>query len=1358
MLATSRQLAVLMLLSWVIASSSAQQANTTLTGCNMDIVFIVDASGSVGSTNFDKTLKFVEVVVQGLTVGPFDTRVGMFLFNSANYLRFHLNTYFNKQDVLDAVAATVYTGGGTDTARALAYATDTSFTTLNGMRTTAAQVAVVITDGQSNTYVNTEAQRLQDKGVTVFAVGVGGGIDESELQIISSDPDSAHVFSVDNFDALNLILAALQQGACKSEAAFLCGGQADIMFLLDESDSVGANNFQKMLEFVQHVADAFIVGPNDVQIGVSSFSNGYLARFALSAARSKADLAIQLSRLTYFGGGTNTAYALSSLRQFAFSASQGSRPGVPKIAIVVTDGKSDDTVATAREAQAARDAGIVLLVIGIGFTVDDVELAAIATDPDVQNVHWATTYDALSGLEYYVAAAACAVAEGPSSNSYTNCGPQGDLVFLVDTSGSVGKKNFQLLLSFINNFLKDLQIGEDNIRVGLAKFGSRPYKEFDLNRYYNKEDLMDAIRGIKYLSGGTDTASALTYMDQIMFKTASGNRPGIPDIGVVITDGKSNKPANTELAAIEARYSGIEIFSVGVGSSISVDELNAIASDPDNTHVLTVSEFTKLSAIRDAFKVQACAAIPQNLTNATIVTPTQPAPVDLCQDLISNCAAYPSGTCTGFRLWAGVFCAKTCQICSPNFQVEPPPCEDTSPICANIGVGICTGSSQTFAEENCRKFCGYCGQGSQTSGFFNTCYYNGNRYRQGEKWQDGCAYDCECADAQSGQYVCYNKCPSYFNLPPQCTLTRQQGECCLTPVCNFQGTYNFSSFSLGSGVCEYKGMGYNQGQLWSDGCQRQCLCQNAAKGSYICQSLCAQYDSLPGNCKLEKRPGDCCAKPRCEYETQLAVVTGSGSTSGPGGAAGSAVGRRRRRDTTGVASFNGTVDANSTVQSGCVFKGSVYGQGDQWDDGCDRTCICDDASVGFWRCQQRCPDFTNLPANCSMVTVLGQCCKSVFCDTEGSFTSSQTLANVTGSVPEPRPDPGPGDYPTLPPNSTYAPGQDPDPVSNVAPPVSNSTLLPLPPQLSCPTVMEGDDVTLTCLAEVANCKSLFVFDWSFDSRDLATCGAGSCGGPFTLLEGVNVTMDAAGSMVTIQNVTRESRYANSPWTCEFCGGSEVACEIDVYVPPESPSCTVTEEFDPMTGDIEGVRVNCSTDRVYPEAVCTFLVSSNGDLPVFLAARPGYTHTPDNVTSVNYFRSECYVSVSVQNLGEGSHSFLAYIYPDVYDGMGVATRVMAQTSVTLSLPQAAHTCPPNILDDFLCGKPSVCNCTLVHPGYPKGDPVWYSRDVIQSQAQDGAMVISYDGNSPTLDYTCEAVSVLGRRFGSSLKFGVETKCN
>jgi len=58
------------------------------------------------------------------------------------------------------------------------------------------------------------------------------------------------------------------------------------------------------------------------------------------------------------GGGTNTADGIKYLREQVFSTSAGARPNVPRIAIVITDGRSSNPTATAAEADKARQDNI----------------------------------------------------------------------------------------------------------------------------------------------------------------------------------------------------------------------------------------------------------------------------------------------------------------------------------------------------------------------------------------------------------------------------------------------------------------------------------------------------------------------------------------------------------------------------------------------------------------------------------------------------------------------------------------------------------------------------------------------------------------------------------------------------------------------------------------------------------------------------------------------------------------------------------------------------------------------------------------------------------------------------------------
>ena len=90
-----------------------------------------------------------------------------------------------------------------------------------------------------------------------------------------------------------------------------------------------------------------------------------------------------------------------------------------------------------------------------------------------------------------------------------------------------------------------------------------------------------------------------------MFNATNGDRPGVPNIGVVITDGASNDQEKTASEAQSARDAGILLLAVGIQNANMV-ELNAIATDPDSDHVFTVSNFFQLSNITASFQATTC--------------------------------------------------------------------------------------------------------------------------------------------------------------------------------------------------------------------------------------------------------------------------------------------------------------------------------------------------------------------------------------------------------------------------------------------------------------------------------------------------------------------------------------------------------------------------------------------------------------------------------------------------------------------------------------------------------------------------------------------------------------------------------
>ena len=85
-------------------------------------------------------------------------------------------------------------------------------------------MAIIVTDGQSNNPPLTaiEARKARAKGITILALGIGRGIGKTELNEMATDPDSSHVYTADNFDALGSLQALLSNKACEGTHNLIC--------------------------------------------------------------------------------------------------------------------------------------------------------------------------------------------------------------------------------------------------------------------------------------------------------------------------------------------------------------------------------------------------------------------------------------------------------------------------------------------------------------------------------------------------------------------------------------------------------------------------------------------------------------------------------------------------------------------------------------------------------------------------------------------------------------------------------------------------------------------------------------------------------------------------------------------------------------------------------------------------------------------------------------------------------------------------------------------------------------------------------------------------------------------------------
>ena len=59
-------------------------------------------------------------------------------------------------------------------------------------------------------------------------------------------------------------------------------------------------------------------------------------------------------------------------------------------------------------------------------------------------------------------------------------------------------------------------------------------------------------------------------------------------------------------SALAVREEGVTVYSVGVGNNLDLDELNAIASAPDNVRLIRDFDVVEFSGLRSEITAEAC--------------------------------------------------------------------------------------------------------------------------------------------------------------------------------------------------------------------------------------------------------------------------------------------------------------------------------------------------------------------------------------------------------------------------------------------------------------------------------------------------------------------------------------------------------------------------------------------------------------------------------------------------------------------------------------------------------------------------------------------------------------------------------
>ncbi|CAG5117316.1 unnamed protein product, partial [Candidula unifasciata] len=163
-----------------------------------------------------------------------------------------------------------------------------------------------------------------------------------------------------------------------------------------------------------------------------------------------------------------------------------------------------------------------------------------------------------------------------------------DILFLFDSSSTVGSIDFTHSLQFASNLAENFQIGSDGVQFGAVSFSDSPRPLFSLNTYTDFHDIEKAILDAQYFSGNTRTYLALENAHN--FQT-NGGRTSAPKVVVLFTNGRSDDATRTQQQALSLKATGVFVVVVGLSNSNN-QELQAIASN--SSTIFSINNFDEV--------------------------------------------------------------------------------------------------------------------------------------------------------------------------------------------------------------------------------------------------------------------------------------------------------------------------------------------------------------------------------------------------------------------------------------------------------------------------------------------------------------------------------------------------------------------------------------------------------------------------------------------------------------------------------------------------------------------------------------------------------------------------------------------
>ncbi|XP_030436252.1 collagen alpha-3(VI) chain isoform X7 [Gopherus evgoodei] len=567
-----------------------------------DIVFLIDGTTALGTSQFGAIRDFIVKIIQRLEIGPDLIQVAVAQYADTVKPEFYFSASQNKKDVIATIRKLKPMGGKTlNTGSALDFVRKRFFTSSAGYRSDEGvlPMLVLITGGKSTDDVSQPAAEIKRNGIVVLTVG-SRNADQSELQAIAQEANFAFTSAAFSTVALQGLLPEVLtpvktlSGEVVIQEIPQVQSKRDIIFLLDGSRNVGNAYFPFVRDFVVSLVNDLDVGNDNVRVGLVQFSDTPTTEFFLNTFPTKADIITRLRQLFPRGGSVlNTGLALDFVLTNHFIETVGSRidEQVPQVLVLLAAGQSADAFTQASNALAR--AGVLTFCVGVR-NADKAELEQMAFNPRM--VYFVDDFSSLADLpQELINPLTTYVSGGVEEVPFAPSESKQDILFMIDGSSNLAGL-FPFVRDFVHKIISQLNVKPDAIRVSVAQYSDNVQVEFTFDEIPSKQEILQKVKRMKIKTGKQlNTGAALDYAVRNLFVKSAGSRidEGVPQFLVLLSAGISTD--NVEQPAEALKGMGVVVFIIAAKNA-DVTELERIVYGPE--FILKVDSLPRIGDIQ----------------------------------------------------------------------------------------------------------------------------------------------------------------------------------------------------------------------------------------------------------------------------------------------------------------------------------------------------------------------------------------------------------------------------------------------------------------------------------------------------------------------------------------------------------------------------------------------------------------------------------------------------------------------------------------------------------------------------------------------------------------------------------------